>query len=197
MTNDDYYRRNAQAFFDDSVGLDVAALRAAFARRLAPGAAVLDAGCGSGRDAKAFHASGFAVSAFDASAELARMASAHCGFTVEHRTFASVREVAAYDGIWCCASLLHVPPGEMPDTLARLWRALRPGGWLYVSFKLGGGERHHEGRTFTDADDSVLRGWLSGFDDVETIETWITKDERPGRAQHWLNALVRRAPRGM
>ena len=108
-----------------------------FHAKLAPQAHILDAGCGPGRDAKAFAEAGFRVTAFDASAELARLASAYCGFRVAVRRFEDVDEVAQFDGIWCCASLLHAPLAAMPDNLARLWNVLRPGGTLYVSFRHG------------------------------------------------------------
>ncbi|MEJ8857188.1 DEAD/DEAH box helicase family protein [Variovorax robiniae] len=190
--NTEYYQQNASRFFEATVNVDMSTLYAAFLAKLPPGARILDAGCGSGRDAKAFALRGFEVSAFDASAELAQLASDHCGFEVKARTFAQVEEIAAYDGIWSCASLLHVASPEIPDALHRLWRALRPGGCLYVSFKLGSGDRLHGGRRFTDADDATIRGWFRSIPAVEAINTWVTDDQRPDRAEQWINALILR-----
>lgn len=82
----------------------------------------------------------------------------------------------------------------MADVLARLWRALRPGGTLYVSFKHGRGERLHHGRHFTDADEPTLRAWLAALPGVLDPEIWLTDDRRPDRTEQWLNALVSRAP---
>jgi SAM-dependent methyltransferase len=161
-----------------------------FAERIAPGGHVLDAGCGSGRDAKAFASRGFTVTAFDGSPALAKLASEHCGFPVQVRTFTEVEEVEAYDGIWSCASLLHVPAAEMTATLRRLWRALKPGGAFYVSFKLGEGERSQGGRTFTDADEPTVRLWFSEVGGAELTEVWVTSDSRPERNDQWLNAIA-------
>ena len=158
---DQYYDQFAAEFFGSTVGVDMAQIHQRFLAELTPGARILDAGCGSGRDARAFSEAGFQVTAFDASAELARLASTHCGFEVAVRRFEDVDEVETFDGIWCCASLLHVPLAAMPATLDRLWRALRPGGTLYLSFKHGTGERVHGGRRFTDADEATLRQWFS------------------------------------
>lgn len=169
-------------------------IRQRFLAQLEPRAHILDAGCGSGRDAKALAEAGFQVTAFDASAELARLASAHCGFEVAVRRFEDVDEVEAFDGIWCCASLLHVPLAAMPATLGRLWRALRPGGTLYVSFKHGTGERVHGGRRFTDADEATLCQWFGRLPDVHRLEVWLTDDQRPDRAERWTNALATRKP---
>ena len=192
--NSTYYQQNALRFFEATVSVDMTPLYEAFLSKLPTKASILDAGCGSGRDAKAFADLGHDVSAFDASSALAKLASEHCGFEVSARSFAEVTEVDAYDGIWCCASLLHVVPAEMVSTLQRLWRALRTDGCLYMSFKLGPGARADGGRHFTDTDDASLREWLDALPQVASIETWITDDQRPDRSDQWINALVARSP---
>lgn len=98
----------------------------------------------------------------------------------------------AYDGIWCCASLLHVERSEMPEVLARLWAALAPGGVLYASFKRGTGTRIHGGRRFTDADEAQVMDWIAALPTVERCETWTTDDQRPDRFEQWTNVLVRK-----
>ena len=192
--NTEYYNQNASSFFVATVDVDMSALHDAFLVKLPPGGRILDAGCGSGRDAKAFSIRGYDIAAFDASPDLAKLASVHCGFDVAVRTFSAVDEIDAYDGIWSCASLLHVAAQEMSDAIGRLWRALRPSGCLYLSFKLGTGERSHGGRRFTDANEDTLRRWLAVIPQVLSIETWITEDKRPDRAEQWINTLVVRSP---
>jgi len=191
---DRYYEQFAAEFFGSTVGVDMTPLHQRFLARLEPRSHILDAGCGSGRDAKAFAEAGFRVSAFDASAELAKRASAHCGFEVATRRFEDIDEVAQFDGIWCCASLLHVPLAAMSDTFARIWNALRPGGTLYVSFKHGQGERVHGGRRFTDADETLLGQWFGLLPEVHRLEMWLTDDQRPDRTERWTNALATRKP---
>ena len=117
-----------------------------------------------------------------------------CGFAVEVRTFRDVDEVSAYDGIWCCASLLHIAPEDMPGVLAQLWAALAPGGVLYASFKSGTGTRLKGGRRFTDADESQVKDWLTVLAGVDQLDIWLTDDQRPDRAEKWTNALVKKAP---
>jgi superfamily II DNA or RNA helicase/SAM-dependent methyltransferase len=192
-SNSKYYSQNARSFFDSTAFVDMSGLHDVFLSRLPAKAHILDAGCGSGRDAKTFVDRGFSVSAFDASPDLASLASQHCGFAVDVRTFGDVVEVEAYDGIWCCASLLHVPADGLPTVIRQLWRALRPGGCVYVSFKLGVGEREHAGRRFTDADDDTLRGWLSPLALVSSVETWVSEDKRPDRSERWINGIVVKA----
>lgn len=188
-----YYQKFAAEFFESTVGVDMSAIRERFTALLSPAARILDAGCGSGRDAKAFSMQGFRVSAFDASPELAQLASAHCGFTVAVRTFQDLDETEAYDGIWCCASLLHVAPAEMHMVLARLWNALVPGGVLYASFKTGTGSRIQSGRRFTDADESQVLDWLAALPNIGRPELWQTNDQRPDRTDKWTNVIVKKA----
>jgi superfamily II DNA or RNA helicase/HKD family nuclease/SOS-response transcriptional repressor LexA len=185
-----YYNQNAATFARSTVDVDMTPLYQRFLATLQPGDRILDAGCGSGRDAKAFADLGFRVTAFDASIELARIATGHCGFAVSVRRFEDVDEVAQYDAIWCCASLLHVAVDSLPAVLGRLWTSLRPGGRMYVSFKYGVGERHHGGRLFTDADEPTLRRWFGQLPDFQSLDFWITDDRRPDRTERWSNALA-------
>ena len=171
----------------------MAPLYARFLAHVSAGWQILDAGCGSGRDALAFRRLGYAVTAFEASPTLARMASAHCGLPVEVRRFQEIDREDRFDAIWACASLLHVPMAELPDVLQRLGRALKPVGVLYASFKYGAGEREQEGRRFTDLDEDGLAALVEAVPALEVVETWVTGDRREGReGERWLNALVTR-----
>ncbi|WP_242482584.1 class I SAM-dependent methyltransferase [Thiocystis violacea] len=158
------------------------------------GGPILDAGCGSGRDARAFRDLGYRVSAFDASPAMVEAAARHLDAPVQLLRFQDVRWKDHFDGIWACASLLHVPHAELTDALSRLSDALRPAGALYVSFKYGRGEREHKGRRFTDLDESTLAELLEAVPNLKVLKTWTTGDLRPGReAERWLNALLRKA----
>lgn len=190
------YNANAKQFFADTVGVDMSDLHARFLSGLPKSGLILDAGCGSGRDSKAFLDRGFRVNSFDASSELALLATELTGQHVAIRTFAQVDEIACYDGIWACASLLHLPEQEIETALQHLWHALKPDGTLYVSFKTGEGERTHNGRQFTDANPPRLQSWLAGLPGLKSVDYWITQDQRPNRTETWLNALIHRATTG-
>jgi SAM-dependent methyltransferase len=111
----------------------------AFIAALAPGAAVLDLGCGGGQDAEVMLVAGLRVTAMDGSPALAAEASRRLGRAVQVRKFEELRDEARYDAVWANASLLHVPIDGLPEVLARVWRALKPGGRLFASFKAGDG----------------------------------------------------------
>ena len=188
-----YYNQNATTFFTNTINVDMSVLHDRFLSAVSAGGNVLDAGCGSGRDSKVFLDRGYRVTAFDASHELARLAEEHTGIQVQVRSFIDVKEQACYDGIWACASLLHVEKAELPAALASLWNALKPGGVFYLSFKIGTGERVQDGRHFTDVEEQQLRTWFTALPEVDTMACWQSIDQRPGRTEQWLNALVRRA----
>ncbi len=176
-----YYEDQAETFFAETVTIDMAPLYARFLARVPPGGHILDAGCGSGRDALAFRRLGYAVTAFEASPTLARLATAHCGLPVEVQRFQEINWQDAFDGIWACASLLHVPMAELPDVFGRLGRALKADGVLNASFKYGAGEREHGGRRFTDLDEEGLAGLVEAVRELVVHEVWITGDRREGR----------------
>lgn len=188
-----YYETNAAQFVSDTAHVDMAPLYERFLPAIPAGGLILDAGCGSGRDSKAFIDNGYRVVAFDASPTLCAYASQLLGQAVQQRTFDDVCEIACYDGIWACASVLHLPERELLTTFVRLWNALKPGGALYLSFKYGESERKHGERHFTDANEERLNSWTSSLVDVESREAWITHDQRPERDERWLNAILRRS----
>lgn len=188
----DFYNTNAATFYADTVGVDMSELHAKFLQYVPAGGLIVDAGCGSGRDAKAFLLKGYRVAAFDASPELAQLATELLGQPVDTRRFDQVDETACYDGIWACASLLHLPESALPEALGRLWSALKSGGVCYCSFKLGDGEREHKGRHFTDATEARVRGWIGKLAGVASLDCWITQDQRPGRLESWLSVLIHR-----
>ncbi len=188
-----YYEAHAQGFFDGTVNLDLSALHTRFLERLPAGSHILDAGCGSGRDARAFLEQGYTVTAFDAAPALAELASAHCGLPVAVLQLEEIDWQARFDGIWACASLLHLSLLELPDVLRRLATALKPGGVLFTSFKHGHGEREHGGRRFTDLNETGLANLLQATPYFTVLETWITVDRRPDRPDdRWLNTVLQR-----
>ena len=186
----EYYNNNAQSFYDRSVSLEVDDLYEPFLSRLEKGAHILDAGCGSGRDTKHFLELGYKVTAFDGSGEMAKLASELTGQDIKTRMFNEMNEEKVYDGIWACASLLHVPLQELQHTIQIMSRSLKQGGIFYASFKLGTTERQEEGRNFTDLDQDILKTIIKKIDNIELDKTWITDDVRNEKTEEWLNAIL-------
>jgi 2-polyprenyl-3-methyl-5-hydroxy-6-metoxy-1,4-benzoquinol methylase len=106
-----YYNQHAADFAAQTAALDLAPLYDSFLRHVRPDGRILDAGCGAGRDTVAFAERGHEVVAFHASEKMVRLARerAGCLATVHHMRFEEVAWRGEFDGIWACASLLHVP----------------------------------------------------------------------------------------
>ena len=121
-----------------------------FLDRLSPGAAILELGCGDGRDAEHMIAQGFEVHPSDGSPTMAALASERLGREVPVIRFDELDEAAAFDAVWCQATLLHVAEPDLPSVLSRIHRALRPHGLHWASFKGGrGGHRDGFGRFYS------------------------------------------------
>ncbi|WP_334313316.1 class I SAM-dependent methyltransferase [Psychrosphaera algicola] len=146
---------------------------------LKPNAQIVDAGCGSGRDALYFKSQGFKVTAFDASIELAHKAQRLLGQQVAITTFERFSIQEKVDGIWCCASLLHLSKSELLPSLKNLNNHLNNGGVMYISFKYGDAERIENGRQFIDMNESTLTTLINNLPELTISETWITGDNRP------------------
>lgn len=185
-----FYDDNAQSFIEATAGVDLSSVRDKFLAYVPPGGHILDAGCGSGRDTWAFLAQGYQVTAIDGSGPMAKLAAQAIGHPVSHLRFEDMAFEQAFDGIWCCAALLHIPHRMLDDVLGRFIRSLRPGGVFYASFKPGAGESFVGGRLFSYHTRDSLMERLARFAGTEVIDFWVTAD--PTKKSDWLNVLVRK-----
>nr|WP_321251611.1 class I SAM-dependent methyltransferase [uncultured Ruegeria sp.] len=193
----DFYEAKAEQFVKDTRDVDMTALRDRFLAVLPQSTAdtvrILDAGTGSGRDALAFRRAGYQVAAFDASPAMVEAATVFAGLPVQHLRFEDFAWNNPFEGIWACASLLHVAREDLSGVMRRLADHLVTDGILYVSFKLGTGERQKDGRSFTDMNEETLSSLLDECPDLRQVEVWRSSDCRPDRKEDiWLNALLRK-----
>ncbi len=188
-----YYEKNAKSFADTTVGADMRDIRARFLKELPEGAYILDFGCGSGRDTQAFLKEGYRVDAVDGSGELCKKASEFTGIPVKCMLFQELEAADVYDGIWACASILHLSKKDLADVLCKIAAALKKNGVLYTSFKYGTFEGMRNGRYFTDFTEKSLREFWDTRFPLTIFELWSTEDVRPGREEErWINLLARR-----
>ena len=190
----DYYNNNAHRFTSDTLDVEFSDIQDRFLAVLQSGAFILDFGCGSGRDSRYFLQKGYRVEACDGSEETVKAATQNAGIPVKQMLFSELDEQERYDGIFACASILHVPSAEIPDIIGRMKKAVKKGGILYVSFKYGTFEGVRNGRYFTDQTEESLKQVLDQVGGLDVISTGITGDARPGREdEKWLNVLLRRS----
>ena len=176
---------------DHDVSQNIAALLDAIEG--APPHAILDFGCGPGRDLRAFAALGHEVTGLDGSAELVAFARAESECQVLHQNFLDLDlPAASFDGIFANAALFHVPSSEIARVLVDLAAALKPRGVLFCSNPRGTNEA----------------GWVGGrygcFYDLETwralasaagfteLRHYYRPPGRPRAEQPWLATVWRK-----
>lgn len=187
-----YYDEKAEEFCAATRDADMSFCRNKFLNFMEQGACILDAGCGSGRDAKAFLEAGYQVTAMDASFKICKEAEKLLKQKVICISFEKMDFRQEFDGIWACASLLHISGEDIIQVLERCRIALKEKGVLYASFKYGQGERIVKGRLFNDYQEDSLKILMvkCGF---SIIEIFVSQDVRVGRdAERWVNVLARK-----
>lgn len=164
-----------------------------FLDQVPPDGLILDAGCGTGRDALRMKEDGWTVLAMDASRGMLEVASAKGVDT----TLGDLRnlplEAERADGVWMNASLLHVPYTDVQRVFREVARVLKDGGVLMVTVKEGEGvlTDEFEGslRHFTLFTEHELRDFalVAGLTDVS-----VDYDYETSRACTWLILSARK-----
>jgi SAM-dependent methyltransferase len=188
-----FYEANACKYANATWASDVNLLRDRFLHELPENGRILDAGCGIGRDVKAFTERGYQVIGIDASLAIVREARQRTGGDIRLMRIQDIPWEQMFNGIWAMASLLHIPRDSIPFVLGKLFRALIVTGAMFMSFKKGSIERVDEdGRFFCDYTEDMLRDELARHAGLTIIELWESCAEKDAVAQVWVNALVRR-----
>ena len=190
-----HYDRGAEAFrvgtSDHDVSQNYAALLEAIEAE--PPFAILDLGCGPGRDLRHFRSLGHEAVGLDGSQEFVVMARAASGCEVLHQNFLALSlPPSRFDGIFANASLFHVPSRELPRVLRELWAALRPRGVLFSSNPHGNNEEGLNGERyccFFDLD--TWRNYVSAVGFLE-LRHYYRPPGLPRHRQPWLATVWRK-----
>ena len=208
----DYYSRNYLVYHENTFFAGTTPLVRALTARLAPGSHVLDVGCGSGRDLRWLKKQGYAVTGFERSAGLARLARRNAGCKVvegdfERFDFSSLR----VDAVLLSGALVHLPPAAVLPVFQNVVRALgradRPDGMtgdvkpdpasgeslckglVCVSLKEGHGIRKHpDGRVFYLWQDEDARRLFTGCGFV--VVDFGRSRSRLGTDEIWLGYVL-------
>jgi len=191
-----HYDASAEAFWEGTRDHDVSQNVAALLRHL-PGAgpfAILDLGCGPGRDLATFAKLGHEAVGVDGSARFVAMARAHSGCEVwQQNLIALALPPARFDAVFANAVLQHVPGLELARVLGELRATLRAGGVLLSSIPHGNGEEGWNGSRYSVYHEPAA--WhrqltAAGFDE---LEHYYRPEGLPRDRQPWLASVWRKA----
>ena len=190
-----HYDQRAEDFWQGTRDHDVRQNMAALLKHIegTPPFAILDFGCGPGRDLKAFKDMGHEAVGLEGSARFAAMAREYSGCEVLEQDFLALDLPAArFDGVFANASLFHVPGRELPRVLGELYATLKPGGVLFSSNPRGANEEGwNKGRYGVYHDLEAWRRYLAAAGFVE-LEHYYRPPGLPREQQPWLASVWRR-----
>lgn len=153
---------------------------------------ILDLGFGSARDMLYFKSLGFSVYGIDPCLNFYKHA-LELGLDNIYNINANQLDFNnLFTGIWACASLLHVQENTLKEVFIKCYKALKPGGILYCSFKYGDFIGIKNGRYFIYLTEESIKKYLdlTGF---KIIDTLITTDVRKNRSnEKWLNVILKK-----
>lgn len=188
----DYYETNAEQYAAQTGFADLSDQYGRFLPLLKKGARILDVGSGSGRDAVRFQRQGYQVTALEPSGNLCReIRKIFTGETVCAR-IQDYRPAVRYDGIWACASLLHLKEEELLQFFACLDLYLKNGGVIYLSGKQGVPTgTGADGRFFLEFTGQLPEKILQTNADLKLEQLWYTGDVQGRQDFYWMNLIFR------
>lgn len=191
----DHYNQRAEDFREGTRDHDVSQNVAALLRHIEGPApyAILDFGCGPGRDLKTFAALGHLAIGLDGAQAFVDMARNDSGCTVWRQDFLDLDLPGErFDGVFANASLFHVPNQELPRVLRQLHAALKARGVLFCSNPRGDNEEGWNGGRYGSYHD--LAGWrgLMAGSGYREIEHYFRPAGVPCAQQPWLASVWRK-----
>lgn len=149
-----------------------------------------DIGCGSGRDTAWLAEQGFEAVGFDISSGLlneARNRYPDIGFFESALPELQGMEVESFENVLCETVIMHIPVVDIPRSVRRLCKILRPGGTIYLSWRVteSTDQRTEDGRLYSAFTSEVVLGSLEAMTVLHDSESTSSSS---GRTVHRLVA---------
>ena len=188
----DHYNGQAEAFRDATRDHDVQQNIDALLTRIegTPPFAILDFGCGPGRDLRTLASLGHLAVGLDGAARFVAMAR-EGGCEVWQQDFLRLElPPERFDGVFANAALFHVPTAALPRVLGELRATLKPRGVLFASNPHGRDEEGwNRGRYGAYHDPKTWSRYMTdaGFDLLDQYyrPAGLPRDRQPWLATVW------------
>lgn len=185
-----YYDINAKDYIENTINCDMSIHYEKFLKYLPAKGKILDIGFGSGRDMIYFKSLGYNVEGIDTSLEFVKNIK-NRGFDVSLMSVTKLNFKNTYDGLWACASLLHIKREELEETILRCINALKDNGILYCSFKYGNKEIEKDNRYFNYINEEIIND-IANKNDLNIIDLYQSNDVRTIRNnEKWINIIFK------
>ena len=187
-----YYETNAERYAAETFSADMSEQYNRFLPLLKKGARILDVGSGSGRDACCFQRLGYQVTALEPSGNLCREIRRVFSGEIVCSDIQNYRPEERYDGMWACASLLHLREQELLHFFGHLDLYLKEDGIMYISGKNGiSTGKAADGRYFLEFTETLLEKILAVNPRLKLEEMWYTEDATGRQGFRWMNIIIR------
>src|SRR3989344_6253364 len=187
------YNKIAKIYSDHTFGLVLQYYLNEFISLLPKKAKILDAGCGHGRDVAYLTDYGFDVIGIDISDGLLEEAKKRAKGEFKKMDITDMKfKDGEFDGIWSCATLLHLKKEDIPKVLKDFNKILKKDGVLFINVKEGVGEEIRKKKEYNDLPRLFVYYSISeilnlvkeaGF---EVINSFTDKDP------NWINVYARK-----
>lgn len=187
-----YYESNAEHYAAETFSADMSEQYQRFLPLLKKGAKILDVGSGSGRDACYFQKHGYQVTALEPSKNLCREIRKVFSGEIICSDIQNYQPKERYDGIWACASLIHLQEEEILRFFEKIDLYLNDNGVVYVSGKNGipTGEGE-DGRFFLEFTEQLVEKILTVNEQLKPEQLWYTEDVSGRQGFRWMNLIYR------
>ena len=185
-----YYDINAKDYIENTINCDMSIHYEKFLKYLPAKGKILDIGFGSGRDIIYFKSLGYNVEGIDTSFEFVKNMK-NREFDVSLMSVTKLNFKNTYDGLWACASLLHIKREELEETILRCINSLKDNGILYCSFKYGNKEIEKDNRYFNYINEEIIND-IANKNDLNIIDLYQSNDVRTIRNnEKWINIIFK------
>lgn len=187
-----YYESNAKCYAAQTFSADMSEQYQRFLPMLKNGAKILDVGSGSGRDACYFQTHGYQVTALEPSKNLCREIRRVFSGKIVCSDIQNYQPTERYDGIWACASLIHLHEEVLLHFFEKIYLFLKEDGIVYASGKNGiSTGKAEDGRYFLEFSEQLVEKILTVNEQLKLEQLWYTEDVSGRMGFRWLNGIFR------
>ena len=186
-----YYESNAERYAAETISADMSEQYQRLLPLLKKVAKFLDVGTARGRDECYSKKQAYQATALEPPKHLCREIRKVFSGEIVCSDIQNYQPTERYDGIWACASLIHLQEEEVLCFFRKIDMYLNDNGIVYVSGKNGISTGEVEdGRFFLEFTEQLVEKILTVNKQLKQEQLWYTEDVSGRRGFRWLNVVL-------